>query len=61
MQKIQKIGSFIGTIENKIIAAKYVYQQQGVYSTEDLAIVLTDTVAFLKGVSIPKITCPELK
>ena len=57
--KDAKIGSFVGTIENKKIKAKYVYQQEGVYAAEDIEIVLTDTNAVLNRVNIPKIICPE--
>ena len=57
--KDSRIGSFVGTIENKKIKAKYVYQQEGVYAAEDIEIVLTDTNAVLNRVNIPKIICPE--
>jgi len=57
--KDSRIGSFVGTIENKKIKAKYVYQQEGVYAAEDIEIVLTDTNAVLNRVIIPKIICPE--
>ena len=57
--KDSKIGSFVGTIENERIKAKYVYQQEGRYTAEDIEIVLTDTNAVLNGVNIPKINCPE--
>jgi hypothetical protein len=57
--KDSKIGSFVGTIENKKIKAKYVYQQEGVYAAENIEIVLTDSIAVLNGISIPRITCPE--
>ena len=57
--KDSKIGSFVGTIENKIVKAKYVYQQEGTYAAEDIVIVLTDTYAILNRVNIPKIICPE--
>ena len=57
--KDSKIGSFIGTVENKKITAKYVYQQEGIYTAEDIEIVLTDTNAVLNGINIPKITCPD--
>jgi hypothetical protein len=57
--KDSKIGSFVGTIEKEKIRAKYVYQQEGIYTAEDIEIVLTDTNAVLNGVNIPKITCPE--
>lgn len=57
--KDSKIGSFVGTIENKKIKAKYVYQQEGGYFAEDIEIELTDTNAVINGVSIPKIACPD--
>jgi len=57
--KDSKIGSFIGTVENKKITAKYVYQQEGIYTAEDIEIVLTDTNAVLNGINIPKITCTD--
>jgi hypothetical protein len=57
--KDSRIGSFVGTIDNKKIKAKYVYQQEGVYAAEDIEIILTDTNAVLNRVNIPKITCPE--
>jgi len=57
--KDSKIGSFVGIIENDKIKAKYVYQQEGLYTADDIEIVLTDTNAFLNGLNIPKIACPE--
>lgn len=57
--KDSKIGSFVGTIENNKIKAKYVYQQEGGYFAEDIEIELTDTNAVLNGVNIPKIACPD--
>ena len=57
--KDSKIGSFVGTIENNKIGAKYVYQQEGGYFAEDIEIELTDTSAVINGVNIPKIACPD--
>jgi hypothetical protein len=57
--KDSKTGSFVGTIDNKKVKARYVYQQEGRYFAENIEIVLTDTSAVLNGINIPEITCPE--